>query len=297
MQRQLLGFIPSAFKYINNIIDPTLHPRESQSMPSPIRAEYLSFAQELADTARQVLAEHTEEHLGTSVKADKSLVTQMDVLIEERMRAQIEARFPAHGIIGEEHPRHNPGASHTWVLDPIDGTAHFVAGLPTYGTLIALVVDGVSVLGVIDAPAVGLRWQGALGHPSTCNGRVIRTRACPDLSQALFMAGNRDRFTPEQIPALDALRGASATNVYGGACWSNARVADGRVDLALDAWQGMYDFAPFRPIIEGAGGVTSDLNGQPLTLTSDGNVLTAGCAALHRQALEQIQAHLMTPPV
>jgi len=174
----------------------------------PIHADILHFANALADTARQVLAECAQADLGTSVKADKSLVTTMDVLIEERMRAQIEARYPAHGIIGEEHPRRNPGASHTWVLDPIDGTAHFVAGLPTYGTLIALVVDGVSVLGLIDAPAVGLRWQGAAGHPSTCNGRAIRARGYRPIPSA-FHGGQPRPFHPRTNPgARCAARGS-----------------------------------------------------------------------------------------
>jgi len=135
-----------------------------------------------------------------------------------------------------------------------------------------------------------LRWQGAVGHASTCNGRTIRTRACGEFAQALFMAGNRDRFTPDQVPALDALRRAAGTCVYGGACWSHARLSEGRVDLSLDAWQGMYDFAPFRPIIEGAGGVVTDFNGRALTLASDGNILAAGDAQLHRQALELLHA-------
>jgi len=248
--------------------------------------DYLTFANELADTARAVLAEHGQRDLGTSVKADKSLVTQLDVLIETHLREKIAARFPEHGIIGEEHDNINPGSSHVWVLDPIDGTAHFVAGLPTFGTLIALTVDGRSIVGIIDAAATQLRWQGALGYPSTCNGRTITTRACADLSQALFMAGNRDRFLPEQLPGLDALRAAAGTCVYGGACWGHARLAEGRVDLALDAWQGMYDFAPFRPILEGAGGVITDWQGKRLTLQSDGNILAAGNAKLHRQALK-----------
>jgi len=139
--------------------------------------------------------------------------------------------------------------------------------------------------------AAGLRWHGAVGQPSTCNGQRIATRACADVSQALFMVGNRDRFTPEQIDALDALRAAAGTCVYGGACWSNARLSEGRVDVALDAWQGMYDFAPFRPIVEGAGGVVTDWNGQPLTLHSSGNILAAGDVRLHQQALELLHTH------
>jgi len=251
---------------------------------------YLAFANALADTARQVLAEHGQDDLGTSIKADNTLVTRLDVCIEQRLRDQIAAAFPAHGIIGEEAENVRPGSSHVWVLDPIDGTASFVAGIPVFGTLITLAVDGVPVLGVIDAPTLNLRWLGAAGGATQCNGRDVATRPGDKLSQALLLAGNRDRFAPEQTLALDALRVATGTRVYGGACLSYGRLAEGRANLALDAGQSVYDFAPYRPIIEGAGGVISDWNGKPLTLESDGNILAAGDARIHRQALDVLGA-------
>lgn len=257
---------------------------------TPIAGEHLSFANDLADAARQVLAENLGGGLGTSVKEDKTLVTRLDVLIEERLRSLIGATFPAHGIIGEERENVNAGSAYTWVLDPIDGTASFVAGIPVYGTLIALAVDGVPMLGVIDVPVLDLRWIGVGGKPTLCNGQAVRTRSCDGLSSALLLAGNRDRFTRDQIGPLDALREGTGARVYGGACVSYGRLAEGRADLVLDAGQSIYDFAPYRPIIEGAGGVVSDWNGAPLTLASDGNILAAGDPLVHREALAMLSA-------
>jgi len=247
--------------------------------------EHISFANELAEAARQVLAEHTRDGLGTSVKEDKTLVTRLDVMVEKRLRELIESRFPEHGIIGEEYENADLGRSHVWVLDPIDGTASFVAGIPVFGTLIALAVDGVPHLGVIDAPVLDLRWLGVTGRNTVCNGEAVRTRGCNELSSALLLAGNRDRYAPEQIVPLDNLRGATGARVYGGACLSYGRVAEGRADIVLDAGQSLYDFAPYRPIIEGAGGKITDWLGVPLSLSSDGNILAAGDPLVHQQAL------------
>jgi len=246
----------------------------------------LAFASALADTARQVLRDHGQDDLGTSVKADNTLVTRLDVLIETRLRERIAAAYPTHGIIGEEADSVRPGSSHVWVLDPIDGTAAFVAGIPVFGTLVALAIDDVPVLGIIDVPTLNLRWLGATGRPTQCNGRNVATRRGGALSRTLLMAGNRDRFARQQTAALDALRAATGTRVYGGACLSYGRLAEGRADLVLDAGQSMYDFAPYRPIIEGAGGVVSDWHGAPLTLTSQGNILAAGDARIHHLALD-----------
>ena len=256
--------------------------------PTGIADHHTAFAIQLAEAARAVLERKDQAGLGIEVKPDRSFVTRMDRLIESEMRAMIRTSFPDHGIIGEEEADEAPGASHVWVLDPIDGTAPFILGIPVYGTLIALAVDGVPHLGVIDVPGVGGRWLGVTGQPTTLNGKQIRTRDCISLSQALMTNSNQDYMSAEELPALNALRRATANRVYGGACLNYGRLAEGRSDLALDAGQQVFDFAPFRPIIEGAGGVISDWEGRPLTLESDGRILAAGGRPCHEQALSLI---------
>ncbi len=96
----------------------------------------------------------------------------------------------------------------------------------------------------------------------------------------------------DQLPALNALRRQTANRVYGGACLNYGRLAEGRTDLAIDAGQQIYDFAPYRPIIEGAGGKITDWHGQPLTLSSNGTVLAAGDERCHEQALEVVVSNL-----
>lgn len=259
-------------------------------------AKYLSFAEGLASLAREVLATEQAEHLQSNgaieVKADKSLVTKFDRAIEIRLREEIQKTFPSHGIIGEEHGRHNENASHQWVLDPIDGTAPFIVGIPVWGTLIALAIDGVPLVGVIDQPAIDARFTGAVGEATRLNGAVIRCRSNEALDRCLMTNSNQDYMSDRELPALNAMRKATANRVYGGACLNYGRLAEGRSDIAMDAGQQVYDFAPFRPIVEGAGGTITDWYGAPLTLESKGTVLAAGDARCHGQALEVIASAL-----
>jgi inositol-phosphate phosphatase / L-galactose 1-phosphate phosphatase / histidinol-phosphatase len=256
---------------------------------APIEDCHITFAGELADAARQLLADFAGNPLAVDVKPDRSLVTQMDVAIEVRLREMIAKRFPGHGIIGEELAWHRPEAEAVWVLDPIDGTAPFIAGMPVYGTLIALAIDGVPRLGIIDIPAIDARWIGAANRATTRNGRVVAVRSCAALSGAILTNSNQDYLSAAERPVLERLRQATGTRVYGGASLNYGLLASGRTDIALDGGQKVFDFAPFRPIVEGAGGVITDWDGRPLTLESGGALLAAGDSAIHRDVLGLIE--------
>jgi len=258
---------------------------------APITPTLKDFALELAEQARAVLRQLGTQELDVANKPDHSLVTQLDRAIEAQLRRTIEHRYPNHGIIGEEYghkPVQPAGDDLCWVLDPIDGTHAFVAGAPTYGTLIALAHQDVPVLGVIDIPEINARWLGVQGQPTTRNGQPCRTRACTQLAQAIMSNGTPDFYTPRERPAFDHLRRTTRSRLYGTSCLAYGLLASGRTDLAIDTKQQVYDFAPFRPIIEGAGGCVTDWQGQPLTLHSSGQLLAAGDARLHAQALQII---------
>lgn len=255
-----------------------------------IEDHHIAFAAELADRARAVLLREAAQGLGVEVKPDRSFVTRVDRAIESELRAMILDRYPAHGIIGEEEGNEKTGAAHVWVLDPIDGTAPFIVGIPVYGTLIALAVDGVPRLGVIDVPPVDARWLGAPDQATTLNGRAVQCRDCDGLGQAVMTNSNQDYMSAAELPALEAMRRVTANRVYGGACLNYGRLAEGRSDLAMDAGQKVFDFAPFRPVIEGAGGIITDWEGRPLTLESEGRILATGGRRCHAAALDVIAA-------
>ena len=140
-----------------------------------------------ADAAGSVIRPFFRAGLTADDKSDDSPVTIADRNAEQTIRALIAAQHPAHGILGEEFGLDNPSAGLRWVLDPIDGTRAFITGRPIFGTLIALLADGVPILGVIDQPVTGERWIGAAGRPTRFTGPfggTPRTRACAALGAA-----------------------------------------------------------------------------------------------------------------
>lgn len=253
----------------------------------------ITAASAFADISRAMLRDTIGTRPEGEVKPDRTLVTALDKGIELRLREEITARFPDHGIWGEEYGRLNPEAEFQWILDPIDGTAPFIAGIPVYGTLIAVARGGVPIVGLIDLPATEDRWIGATGQQTLHNGRPCLVRACDSLSGAMMTVSSPDFFADNERPALDALRAATHWRIYGGACMSYGLLASGRTDLAFDTKFQIYDYACFRPIIEGAGGIITDWDGRPLTLASGPRILAAGSAERHTEALGIIHKSLI----
>jgi inositol-phosphate phosphatase / L-galactose 1-phosphate phosphatase / histidinol-phosphatase len=217
-------------------------------------------------------------------------VTVADRAAEAAMRQLIAARFPEHGIVGEEFGRVREDAEFVWVLDPIDGTKSFISGVPLFGTLIALVRRGRPILGIIDQPISGERWVGAEGQPTILQGRAVRSRACAALPTATLFATTPEMFEGPDRDAFERLAGAVKLVRWGADCYAYGLLAAGFIDLVVEAKLKPYDFCAMVPIVEGAGGVVSDWRGDPLGLHSDGRVLIAGDAAAHRAALALLAA-------
>ena len=127
----------------------------------------IQIAQRLADAARAAILPHFRSGLGSERKADATPVTLADRAAEEAMRRILDAEVPQDSVHGEELGTRAGRSNRTWVLDPIDGTAGFLAGRPLFGTLIALVIEGWPVLGIIDQPVLGERWLGVTGRATT----------------------------------------------------------------------------------------------------------------------------------
>lgn len=250
-----------------------------------IAADLIRFAHRLADTAGAAIRPYFRTRFDIEAKADASPVTIADRAAEAAMRALIEAEFPGDGIIGEEYGNVREGAGRVWVLDPIDGTRSFIIGRPTFGTLVALLEDGVPVLGVIDQPILGERWVGARGQPTLFNDAPCRARACASISAALLATTSPYLFEPEERPRFERLMGSTASLALGGDCYSYALLSSGHLDLVVETGLKLYDFAALVPVVEGAGGRMTDWAGQPLGQHSGGQVIAAGDPALIAQAL------------
>ncbi len=246
-------------------------------------AAEIDLAEQLADAAGAIARRYFRQPIAVDTKPDQTPVTVADREAEAAMRAAIERQFPGDGILGEEHGAVRTGAARVWVLDPIDGTKSFIAGIPLFGILIALVEHGVPVLGIIDQPISRERWLGVAGQPTRKNGAPIRTRACAELAAASFYATSPDMFGADR-PAFERLKGAVKTAHFGADCYAYGQLASGFIDLVVEADLKPYDYCALVPVIEGAGGAITDWRGDKLGLASDGRVVAAGDPALAAKA-------------
>ncbi|CAA7616153.1 Fructose-1 6-bisphosphatase [Candidatus Terasakiella magnetica] len=251
--------------------------------------EYIALAERLADAARPIVRKYFRTPVTVDDKADSSPVTIADREVEAALRAILEAEVPDHGILGEEHGRTHCDAEWVWVLDPIDGTAAFITGKPSFGTLIALAHHGRPVLGIIDQAHIGERWIGAAGQPTTLNGAPVAVRACPDLAHAYAYTTGPEFFDAATLPAWNRIAARVKRPRYGCDCYAYALVATGFVDVVVEAGLKPYDFAALVPVVEGAGGIMTDWSGTPLTIASDGRVCASGDARVHAEALEVLK--------
>ncbi|CAO4162800.1 histidinol-phosphatase [Methylorubrum populi] len=245
--------------------------------------DILAFAADLADAARPLALAYFRTPLDIVSKADESPVTVADRAIEAHLRGLIEARFPDHGIFGEEMGV-KPGSGPVWVIDPIDGTKSFVTGLPLFGTLIAFLDGETPLVGVIDMPALGERWTGLPGE-ARFGQAPARTSACQRLSDARFFTTSPEGFSGADEARYRRLIARTALRRFGGDCYAYGLLASGHCDLIAETGLQPYDIMALVPVIRAAGGVITDWTGADLTLTSDGRVLAAATPELHREAL------------
>jgi histidinol phosphatase-like enzyme (inositol monophosphatase family) len=238
----------------------------------------IQLALRLADTAGAVIRPYYRTAFDHERKGDATPVTIADREAEAAMRKILKAEVPQDGVAGEEFGIEPGRSGRQWVLDPIDGTTAFLAGRPIFGTLIALVVEGFPVLGIIDQPVLRERWLGVTGRQTTLNGQPAQTRACRELSTATLATTGPHYFDDHQGAHFMAL--AAKTDhkrmVMGGDCYNYAMLASGHIDIVCEAGLKLHDFAALVPVVEGAGGTMCDWNGEPLHAGSDGHVLALG---------------------
>ena len=237
----------------------------------------LALALRLADAAGEAIRPYFRA-VDAERKGDSTPVTLADRAAEEVMRRILAAEAPNDTVIGEELGARAGSSGRSWVLDPIDGTAGFLAGRPIFGTLIALVVEGWPVLGIIDQPILRERWVGVSGRPTTLNGRPVRTRVCRDLADATIGTTGPHYFDDHDGAHFMGL--AAKTDhrrmVMGGDCYNYAMLATGQLDIVCEANLKLHDWAALVPVVEGAGGTIADWNGDPLHAGSDGRVIALG---------------------
>ncbi len=250
--------------------------------------DFLAFANSLADLARSITMRFFRQHLNIENKPDASPVTIADKNTELALQQAILKRYPEHGVSGEEHGEINAHKSLVWVIDPIDGTKSFVSGIPLFGTLIGLMHKGRPLLGVADIPALNERWSGSATFGSQLNKKSCQS-ANTTLEDARIYCTSLDMLDNRQQQQFSTLSQQCRFRGFGGDCYNYTRLASGSIDIVMEADLKPCDILPLVPIIEGAGGIITDLAGQPLTMTNYRTALAAANLTLHQQALRAIQ--------
>lgn len=249
---------------------------------------FRAFAEDIADRARAVSLQGFRRRLDVEMKADESPVTVVDRNVETLLREAIREAWPDHGVLGEEHGRSHLDAEYVWSIDPIDGTRSYITGWPLWGTLLALLHRGRPVLGLVDMPVLGERWVGVRSQGTRFNGQPCHANRCTALAEATVYATTPDIFDAAERAAFERVCAVAQGRRFGGDCYSYALLASGHIDAVIESDLKPYDYLALAPVIEAAGGVISDWQGQALGLHSGGQVAAAATPELHRAILASL---------
>ncbi len=223
--------------------------------------EYLDFATDAAFRAGRLALSHFQIGVEADRKADHSPVTVADREGEKLLRRLIEERFPRHAIVGEEMGV-SGDSRYRWILDPIDGTRSFVRGVPLFGVLVALEIEGEPVVGVCYVPALDEMVAAGRGEGCRWNGRPARVSTVATLEEALVSLTEPAALSDMHPEFWERLkRKAGLIRGYSD-CYGHVLVATGRAEVMLDPVMNVWDNAALMPIVEEAGGSFTDWSGR-----------------------------------
>lgn len=255
----------------------------SRTLDADRRSELLRFAHHLADLADAITLPGFRSGPAVEHKPDGTPVTDADRGAERAIRSAIAERFPTHAVLGEEDGLAGDPTAPRWIVDPIDGTKNFVRGNPVWATLIALQIDGIEVLGVVSAPALGSRWDGVAGGPARQDGHEVHVSDVSSLDAAEVSFGGLGYFEAHGLGgAVSGLTARTARQRGYGDFWQHCLVASGACDVAIEAEVSLWDLAAVKVVVEAAGGRFTDLAGTP---TADGGNALSSNGRVHDEVL------------
>ena len=233
-------------------------------MMSTTLRDYLDFATETAYLAGRLTLGYYQSGLRPDIKGDGSPVTVADRLAEELIRGRIEKRFPQHAVLGEEYgDQGGESSSHRWLIDPIDGTKSFMRGVPLYGVLLGLEIEGVVEVGAAYFPALDEMVAAASGEGCWWNGRRAHVSPVSELRQAVVAHTDLGTFWKKGCQDVwERLVQSTYYRVGWSDAYAYALVATGRAEISIDPVMNVWDCGPFPPILKEAGGFFGDWHGQ-----------------------------------
>jgi len=254
-----------------------------------------SLAHQLADASGAVIKKYFRK-VGSEDKVDTTLVTIADREAELAIREILTRERSDDAIWGEEYGEQAGISGYRWILDPIDGTLPFTAGRPSFATIIGLEYNGPNgqaqsaknILGMVDQPITQDRWLGIIGQGAWHNDASAACSKKEKLSDALLACTTIERMIKNnnEWAAFNRVRGAAKNVLYGGDAFGYACLASGWIDVIVETGLKLHDYAGLTPIIEAAGGVITDWQGNSLAGREKSNVLASATPAMHRAAME-----------
>lgn len=225
--------------------------------------ELLGFATELALEAGNLTLEYFGGLVDADSKGDGTPVTIADRKAEQLIRARVEAKYPDHAVLGEEYGESNSGARVRWILDPIDGTKSFMHGVPLYGVLIGIEIEGESAVGVVNFPPLKEIVAAGKGLGCTWNGKPCSVSKVSKLEEAVICTTDVERLLSRPLgPGWRRLQQKAAFSRTWGDCYGHALVATGRIEAQVDPVMASWDAGPFLTIATEAGGTFTTLDGR-----------------------------------
>ena len=250
------------------------------------REELTTFALELADAADRIAMRHFRRRPRVDRKPDRTYVTQADTAIELELRARIEKKYPAHGVLAEEYGDRSSNQETRWIIDPIDATHSYLRGVPAFATLIALERAGVLEVGVISAPAMSERWHAVRGGGAWSGKRRLRVSQVGQLEDAQVFYASRTAFAAAgKQRGFDAVVQAAWRDRGFGDFWGYALVAEGAGEAMFEPELYSWDLAAPLILVEEAGGRLTDFTGK--RTYAGGNALASN-GLLHDVILEKL---------
>ena len=239
--------------------------------------------------SRPIIERYFRADLAIEGKADDTPVTIADKQAEAAIRQAIASQYPSHNILGEETGGSVTGG-YDWVIDPIDGTRVFISGKPLFGTLIALCHNHVPIASVIDMPMLDEMFIALAGKQSTLNGRAIKVSGQTELRQARLASTAPEALDEAALQAYLSLTKSALSSNWGGDCYNYALLAAGHTDLVIEHQLASHDIMALVPVIEGAGGLVTDFEGQPVRLGVTDSIIASASLELHDIALEALRS-------
>ncbi len=245
----------------------------------------LEYALKVVKASERITLKYFRSKFKIDYKSDRSPVTIADKSCEKFLIRELSKKFPGHGFYGEEFGDNSAGKDFRWIIDPIDGTRNFTRGIPFWGTLCGLEHQGEMVAGIMALPALKKTYYASKKHGAFCNGKRIKVSKLAELEKSTVVFGGLSYFvgTKYERAFLDIIKSSYHDRGFGD-CFGYTFVADGQAEAMIDPIVSPWDVAAIKPIIEEAGGVFTDFEGNPTIYNRTG---LAGNPCMHEAILKK----------